>query len=610
MQTAKIITPRWIAPALAAGVIWSVGLAGSAAEGPRQNSEETQRRIDRLIEQLGDTDYFIRQQAEAELAKFSFEAFDALNAATTHEDLEIAARAKHLLRLMRVQWTVPSDPPEVKKLLAGYELLTQARKLAQMRNLAALPEGAGVPALCRLVRYETSPVLSKYVAVELVGSQAPGVPPGKELAGLLRKNLGSSRQTAAGWLLTWVRFGEDPQAASSDWTKLTEAEYALLRQSPAQTDPNIVARLVRFQVPWFKKLDQKEQALAAMQRLVDLETGNPATLGELVAWLIEQQAWESIDKLTARFPAQFAGNPLLLYTLYTVAQAQMEKGERNLAEQTAQRALALNQGNSPQQLFLHYEVARVLWQRGMLGWAEREFRYIIDASTAVDDIVLVASSLLGEMLHDQAEELKAAEVLDRLVKACQQQPNLAAIVRARIPGIRSRMEYFYACHFAGRSDRAKQREHLDKAIAADPSDVDVLIARYRLPDQAREYREETLKLIKQAADESRQETVHAPDDATAYNQFAWLVANTEGDLEAALEFSKKSIELSPTSGGFYDTLAHVYFARGDYQKAVETQTKALQLDPHSKLIARQLDVFRKKWEETKKQDDGPRKPDG
>ena len=598
MQIAKIITPRWIAPALAAAVIWSVGLAGSAAEGPRQNSEETQRRIDRLIEQLGDTDYFIRQQAEAELAKYSFEAFDALSAATTHEDLEIAARAKHLLQLMRVQWTVPSDPPEVKKLLAGYELLTQAGKLAQLRNLAALPEGAGVPALCRLVRYETSPVLSKYAAVELVGSQPPGVPPGKELAGLLRKNLGSSRQTAAGWLLTWVRFGEDPQAASADWAKLAEAEYALLRQSPMQTDLGILARLVRFQVPWFKKLDQKEQALAAMQRLVDLETGNPATLGELVTWLIEQQAWESIDKLTARFPAQFARNPLLLYT---VAQAQMEKGERNQAEQTAQRALALNQGNSPQQLILHYEVARVLWQRGMLGWAEREFRYIVDTSTAVDEIVLVASSLLGEMLHDQGEELKAAEVLDRLVKACQQQRNLAAIIQARMPGIRARMEYFYACHFAGRGDRTKQREHLDKGIAADPGDVDVLIARYRLPDQAREYREETLKLIKQAADTFRQETVHAPDDATAYNQFAWLVANTEGDLEAALEFSKKSIELSPASGGFYDTLAHVYFAKGDYQKAVETQTKALQLDPHSKLIARQLGVFRKKWEETKKE---------
>jgi tetratricopeptide (TPR) repeat protein len=575
----------------------SLGLAAATAEEARQDPAETQRRIDRLIEQLGDADYFIRQQAEAELAKFSFEAFDALHAATTHEDLEIAARARHLLRLMRVQWTVAGDPPEVKELLARYEVLPQPAKLALMRNLAVLPKETGVPALCRLVRYETSPVLSKYAAVELVGSRPPDVPPGKNLAELLRKNLGPSRQAAAGWLMAWVRFADDPQAAIADWTKLADDEYALLRQSPAQTDVGIVARLVRFQVQWLKKLDQKEQVLAAMQRLVDLETGNPATLAELVTWLIEQRAWESIDKLTARFPAHFAGNPLLLYT---VAQAQAAKGGQDQAEQTAQRALALNQGNSPQQLILHYEVARALWQRGMFAWAEREFRHIIDTGTAVDEIMLVASSLLGEMLHDQSEEFKAAEVLDRLAKAAGQQPNLLPMIRARMPAIRSRMEYFYACHFAGRGDRLKEREHLDKAVAADPGDVDVLIARYRLPDQTPEYRAETRKLIAQAGEKFRREMTHAPDDATPYNQFAWLVANTEGDLETALEFSRKSIELSPGSGGYYDTLAHVYFARGDYQKAVDTQTRAAQLEPHTKAIARQLEVFRKKWEETKK----------
>jgi tetratricopeptide (TPR) repeat protein len=597
MRVSQTSPPRWVAALLAAVVVWSLGLAGVAAEEAGQNAAQTQRRIDRLIEQLGDADYFLREQAEAELAKLSFEAFDALQAATTHEDLEIASRARHLLQLMRVQWTVAGDPPEVKGLLAHYEALPQPAKLGQMRSLAALPKGAGVPALCRLVRYETSPVLSKYAAVELIGSRPFDVPPSQELAEVLRKNLGPSRQTAAGWLMTWARFGDDPRAAIAEWTKLTDEEYATLRQSLAETDITIVARLVRFQVQWLKKLDQKEQTLAAMQRLVDLETGNAATLGELVAWLIEQQAWESIDKLTDRFPAQIAGNPLLLYT---VAQAQAAKGRPAQAEQMAQRALALNQGNNRQQLESHFEVARALWQRGMSAWAEREFRHILDTGTAVDEVMLVTSSMLGEMLHDQGAELKAAEVLDRLDKAVRQQPILPPVMRAHVPGIRSRMEYFYACHFADHGDRQQQREHLDKAIAADPSDVDVLIARYRLPDQTPEYRAETRKLIAQAGDKFRREMTHAPDDATAYNQFAWLVANTEGDLEAALEFSQKSIELSPGSGGYYDTLAHVYSAKGDYQKAVETQTRAAQLEPHTKAIARQLEVFRKKWHETKK----------
>jgi len=607
MHTFKTLAPSWVAPLLAAGVIMAVGLARLPAQQDQRQTEQTRAKIDRLIEQLGHEDYFVRQQAQAELAKFSFEAFDALSAATTHEDLEIAARARYLLRLMRVQWTTESDPPEVRKLLGGYELLNGATKLSRMRSLARLAQGKGIPALCRLVRYEKSAVLSKQAAMELLGSQPADEPPPKELAELLRKNLGPSRQTAATWLLTWLRFGDDPQAALADWTKLVEKEYSLLKESRTETHASVVAKLVRFQVGWFKRVDRKDQALAAMHRLVELETGNTATLTELLSWLIEQQAWDSVDKLADRFPAQFARDPLLLYT---VAQAQAEKGNHDQAEQTVQRALKLNPGNSLQQLIKHYLAARALWQRGLLKWAQGEYRHIIDTGTLNNDVVIATHSLLAEMLHDQRKELEAAKVLEGLVQAAQKQANLPAVIRARLPAIRSRKDYFFACHFQSRNNRAKHREYLDKAVAADPTDADVLIARYRLPDQTAEYRAETLALIKQAAAKFRQEIAHAPDNGTPYNQFAWLAANTGGDLDRALEYSQKSIQLSPTSGGFYDTLAHVYYARGDYQNAVKTQTKAAQMEPHTRTIARQLEVFRKKWEETKKEGNAPGKPGG
>jgi len=50
-------------------------------------------RIAKLIRQLGDKDYYVRQRAQEELARTGFEAFDALSTATTDEDLEIASRA-------------------------------------------------------------------------------------------------------------------------------------------------------------------------------------------------------------------------------------------------------------------------------------------------------------------------------------------------------------------------------------------------------------------------------------------------------------------------------------------------------------------------------------
>lgn len=616
MRIFKTLTPRWIAAGLAVGIAWTVVSArpsvghenalpnGWPAEEDQGPAERTQRRIERLIEQLGHEDFFIRERAQAELISLSFEAFDALSAATTHEDLEIAARARYLLGLMRVQWARESDPPEVQRLLRGYEPLGRREKLSRIRSLAELPEGAGAPALCRLVRYEKSPVLSKRAALELIGSRPPGDPPDKQLAELLRKNLGGSRQTAAAWLLTWVRLVADPPAAVDDWTKLVDEEYSLLKQSRPQTDASIVAKLVRFQVDWLQRVDRQEQTMAAIHRLVetfpeDPETDDEMSLAELLSWLIEQQAWDSVDKLTARFPKQFGRDPLLIYKL---AQAQAEKGNKDQAEQTVRRALALNPGKDLPQLFRHYAVARALWDWGLVDWAQREFRHVIDTGTPGNEIVMVAHSVLAELLHDLGKELEAAEVLEGLIKTTEKQPNLPAMVRSGLPAHRSRMCYFFACHFQGLNDRAEQGKYLDKAVEADPTDVDVLIARYRLPDQTPEDREETLKLIGRAATKFRQEIAHAPDDAAPYNQFAWLVANTEGDLDAALSYSLKSIELSPTSGGLYDTLAHVYFARRDYEKAVQTQTKAAEMEPHTRAIARRLEVFRKKLEETKKQD--------
>jgi len=41
-----------------------------------------------------------------------------------------------------------------------------------------------------------------------------------------------------------------------------------------------------------------------------------------------------------------------------------------------------------------------------------------------------------------------------------------------------------------------------------------------------------------------------------------------------------------------DTLAHCYYAKGDLENAVRSQTEAVKLDPHTQAISRQLGVFR------------------
>ena len=171
------------------------------------------------------------------------------------------------------------------------------------------------------------------------------------------------------------------------------------------------------------------------------------------------------------------------------------------------------------------------------------------------------------------------------------------------------MNYFFACHWEAKGDKAKRREYLDKALKADPTDVDVLIACYRLPEQPPEYHAKIVELIKKEAATIRQEISEAAGQeqtgeesvvALAYNQFAWLIGNTQGDFDEALKYSRKSVELLPNEGGFYDTLARVYFAKGELDNAVKQQTRAAELEPHSGLIRRQLEFFRKQREEKKK----------
>jgi len=608
MRVFRRLAATWVAAAVLSG-----GLPVPAAEPPArepqrpdEQSQESQAHAEQiagLIKQLGDKDYFVRERAQAELAKLGFEALDALNAATLHEDLEIVARAKYLLRMMQVAWTDKNDPPDVKKLLGDYEGKDVATKLGRMRALADLPDAAGIPALCRLVRFEKSSVLSKQAAIQLFDRRPLDGLPAKELAETVRKNLGPSSRAGAKWLRIWLRFGEDSQAAIAEWTKLVEAEQAALESSSKDTSPEIVAALLRFQINWFKKLQQTDKAMAAMRRLLDVEQGDPATLAELLDWLVEQKAWKVVAELAERFDPQIKENAILLYTL---AQAYSAQGDKARAEKAAEEALNLNPGKEVEQIDLHrYPTAFQLRQRGLFPWAEREFRYVIQNAPEGHDIAAAAQFGLSEMFHDQEKHEAAGKLLEDALRTHEKLQRGDNEIARRSPAeIRSRMHYFLACHFQSQKDLPKQQEHLQAALEGDDPDIDAIIAFCRLPNLAPDRRQKVREVIGKTIAELENRIRSEPNNPMNYNQYAWLAGNTEGDLDLALKYSKKSLELSPESGSYYDTLAHVYFAKGDYQNAVKTQSKAARLEPRSGQIRQALERFRAKLEEQKKAEGG------
>ena len=111
---------------------WWLGLLATAAvltwlpatradEGQDTEIDQSQRdvdvRVSELIQQLGAAHYAARQRAKTELRRLRLEAFDALNEAQFHDDIEIALSARYLVRSMQVNWWTDEDSPEVKQLL-------------------------------------------------------------------------------------------------------------------------------------------------------------------------------------------------------------------------------------------------------------------------------------------------------------------------------------------------------------------------------------------------------------------------------------------------------------------------------------------------------------
>ena len=353
-------------------------------------------------------------------------------------------------------------------------------------------------------------------------------------------------------------------------------------------------------------MGHEEESLAVVLKTIDLLDGTRQQLVDAVDWLLERRAWATILEVSRRFPERFQESTLLLYRL---AEAQSQSGRREEAEKTAQQALKSNQDNQTEHILAAYS----LQERGLFDWSEREYRYVVERVPPGSQEGLQARLFFSEMLHDLQREQEAADVLRDVVDAMEKDEDIRFLIARfrREPGsLPSRMYYFLAEHARLNGDQKQHVEHLKKAVQFDPTDADVLIGMYRASEKDSSWRKETLDLISKAAkvfrdeaNEFEKQAAEAPTEdiraiyhrelASAHNQLAWLLGNTEGDYDEALRSSQRSLELRPETAGYLDTLGRCFYAKGDYKNAVLHQSRAAELDPHSRQILRQLEFFQK-----------------
>lgn len=576
-------------------VLLSIAARANAEVRPAVAPKTSEEEIARLVTQLGDEHYFVREQAQQKLRRFDVAAFDALSAAERNADPEIAARAGYLLRSIRIQWVEDHDPPEIQRVMAEYEReRPDKRRQLILTELAVLSADTGTEPLCRIVRFERHPVLAKLAAVAVFDRPPPT---GESLARQLQsidRALGPSQRTPALWLRAHRQFTADPDAALAMWEKLAAEETAAWEANPQESDRDVIVGLRRRQYTMLAERGRKIEAAEILRRLVQLQPSQTASLSRFVDWLVLRKEWAAIDEVAQRFSRQFERDAVLLYKL---AQARTVQGQPELAEQLAKQALGL----STDGIRGHLLIGRHLQELGMFAWAEREYRHVIEQAPAETTWGIDACQLLGQMLEDNERYRESADVRRKLVEMLDKaSPRRNA---GRLPSyytnrstILGQIELCEANHARQQGNVAKQIEHLDKAVRHDPLNGDTLIALYRLPNQDDARRARTRGYIERAAAVFESRITSAEEDAddemaSNCNQYAWLVANTLGDFDKALKYAQRAVDIRPTSAALLDTLSHCHYAKGDLDSALRVQLRAVQLEPHSGPIQRQLRAF-------------------
>ena len=557
-----------------------------------------------LIRQLGAEDYAVREAAADALATIGADAADALLAAAeSSDDLEVALKARWLVEALPL--AAPSDPPAVTALLNRYVRGDFDTRVALMHRLLRLDDDAGIEPLARIVRLERTTAGSRIAAALLAREWHPGDPVWEALAPRIAAGIGPSGRPTARLLRALLDCSSALPAAAVNEAL---AAVRLLERSgdgasPGGVGDDVDGTLGDARTTWvFRRVvtellaaaGRRDDALAETERLFAACRGSAAEadlLANELAWLTDHGLPQAVGLLADRVAA--VGDSFAPLLAYAAAVAHRRLGDEQVATAIADRAAAAL-GAEGTELSRRLQAATLLARWGAADWALREYQAIVDGPSAPFAEVALAGVFGAEFLHDHDRDAEAAAMLRAVVDGRGGDDTEQILMRLeRDPrGVRSRMLYFDACDAARRGDPAAERSRVEESLAVHPKDVDSLIAWYRLAGAEPKRRSEAAARVARALEQIDEEIQAVPDDPNGYNEYAWLVANTEGDVGKALRYAKRSLELSFDSPSYLDTLAHCRAAAGDLSGAERTQLLAVRQEPHNITIRRNLEKFR------------------
>ena len=596
-----------------------------------QADEPTAESLAALIANLGDSDYHKREAAAAAIKSIGPTALDALLAAAEiSDDLEVSMRSRSLVNAIPLH--MPHDSAEVAKLLDTFKRQDFAERMQVMHRLLRIDNNAGIEPLARLVRLERSTSGSRVASALLAREWSPNDPFWDSMRVPILAGLGGSTRPTAVFLRSLVAFAEanaslaegrqqTPPERAVALTKQAEslaastAAFEILCRGAADEPPageqdvasdsgaSVVTKetiriFARCRMDMLLAAGRRDEAVAmagaALEACCSADRPSDTAVAETVAmlvWGVDHGMPEIVDRLALH--TEFLNSHLLVG--YAAAFAEQTRHDKPKAEKLADEAFAQTEATFADRL----QAAFLLAKWGCTEWATRAYGSLIDnPKTPAVDFAKTAI-MYSEFLHDQARDDEATKCLQKLIDGRgDEKENEGPQDRmlqqfGRDPrSIRSRMHFFDACDAEARQDAAACRSAVGRSLDAYDKDVDALIALYKLPDNTAKQRSDAVLRIKKALVKIDSEIEALPDDTNGYNEYAWLVANTEGDIEKATRYSKLSLIMSFDNSSYLDTLAHCRLAAGDHAGAIRWQSLAQRQEPHNRTIQRNLERFR------------------
>ncbi|GIW97704.1 MAG: hypothetical protein KatS3mg111_1037 [Pirellulaceae bacterium] len=603
-----------------------------------------------LIEQLAHPSFHRRQNAQWQLQQLGIDAFEQLQAATKHPNIQIATSARYIIDSQNIVWWLESDSVEVRSYLKDYNNLDEDKRSEKILLLRERGTLDALVALCRLSRYERYETLSKRAALALLSAltdesaaeKPPGVRPAEDAAALpslpdamnrgqspgrqtpspapevldaIERELGESQRTAVKWIRSYLEDVRRGHLADVErWERLTQEEMQRVQEQGRETTARDVLELYRWVGSWVARTASRDAALQLLRPSLELVGDSAYGMREFCIWALDHcRMPELVEELAAQRSASFDTYGELKYLL---AESYLQRGQRQRAEQLASaasdalgnpppeaRRLAQRLGVGKDIALNRFEAAMHLAGRGMFDWAEQEFRRSLEQDVPSYEEIIRLS--FAEFYWNGGEYAKAAEVLAPLVG---QLPEDLVQRRMINPQIQANYHYYRGLAAAESGQWDTAREALRRAYQFDASNPDIVIAmrsvlegdeefesffRECFDDMSQRFRQSVIDAERRLAQASDRNERRSSEQLLAMdcNQLAWLLGKCEQDLEEAIRLSQRSLELVPDEPAYLDTLARCYFSAGQVAKAVETQRRAVRLAPFERQMLAQLHEF-------------------